>query len=139
MESWPLDSPSVLVFLPSITKWEGLVHPFPIDSVEHGIATTFARAFPQSTTHSYAGLFYKRTKKRKGMESDRRYYLEPYFRVKGAFFGTLVANTNLIFCPDSTILLQRGLDTYMRRLEAGQSSTIRSMPLILSIAPIVAQ
>jgi hypothetical protein len=94
---------------------------------------TFAKAFAQSTTNSYAGLFYKRTKKRKGMGSERGYYLEPYFRVKGAWFGTFPANTILVYCPDSTILPQGAVDTYMRRLEAGQTSTIRSTPLILSI------
>ena len=133
MESWPLDSPSVLVSLPNTTKWEGLVHPFPIDSAEHGIALAFAKAFGQPKTHAYSGLFYKRTKKRKGSGTERGYYLEPYFRVKGAFFGSLAANTNLVYCPESTILPQGGVDTYMRRLEAVKSSTIRSMPLILSI------
>ena len=123
----------MLVSLPSTTKWEGLVHPFPKDSAEHGTAMAFARAFAQSTPDSCRGLFYKRTNKRKGMESERGYYLEPYFRVKGAFLGTLVANTNLVYCSDSTILPQGGVDTYMKRLEAGQSSTIKSMPLILAI------
>ena len=139
MESWPLDSPSVLVFLPSTTKWEGLEHPVPKDSAEHGIALEFSKAFAQSIPNSCTSLFYKRTKKRKGIGSERGYYLEPYFRVKGAFFGTLAANTNLVYCPDSIILPQGGVDTYMKRLEARQSSTIRSMPLILPIdapAPI---
>ena len=138
VESWPLDSPSVLVSLPSTTKWEGLVHPFPTDSAEHGIALAFAKAFGQPTTHAYSGLFYKRTKKRKGSGTERGYYLEPYFRVKGAFFGSLATNTNLVYCPDSTILPQGGVDTYMtyiRRSEGGPGTTTKNIPLILHIDP----
>jgi hypothetical protein len=85
----------------------------------------FAKAFLQSTINSYTSQFYKRTKKRKGTGSKRGYYLEPHFRVKGVCFGTFLANTNLVYCPDCTVLPQGAVDTYMRRLEGGQNSTIR--------------
>lgn len=132
VESWPLDNPTVHVSLPNSTKWEGLVHPFPIGSVEHGIALAFSRAIPQATPNLYTGLFYKRSKKRKGVGNERGFYLEPYFRVQGAFFGSLAANTYLVYCPDSTILPQGAVDTYMRRLEVGPS-TSRTVPLSLPL------
>ena len=133
VKSWPLDSPSVLVSLSGTTKYEGFVHPFPTDSVEHGIAIAFAKAFTQSTTNSYVGLFYKKTKKIKRMRSERGYYLESYFKVKWAWFETILANINLVYCPESTVLRQWAVNTYMRRLKVGQNSSIRSMPLILFI------
>ena len=86
----------------------------------------FAKAFAQSTTNSYAALFYKWTKKKKGMESERGYYLKPYFRVKGTWFRTFPSNTNLFYYLDSAILPQGTVETYIRRLEAGQNSTIKS-------------
>jgi hypothetical protein len=100
IKSWPLDSPSVLISLPATTQWEGLVHPFPNHSVEFGIT----RAFQQSTTSAYSGLFYRRSKKRKGIGSERGFYLEPFRRQKGALFGSLVANTYLVYCHEPTQL-----------------------------------
>ena len=51
VESWPLDSPCVLVSLSSTPKWEGLVHSFPIDLVEHGIAMAFCKGLSTIYKH----------------------------------------------------------------------------------------
>jgi hypothetical protein len=128
-----LDSPSVLVLLPATTQWEGLIHPFPNHSVEFGIARAFSRAFQQSTTSAYSGLFYKRSKKRKGVGSKRGFYLEPFRRQKGALFGSLAANTYLVYCHAPTQLPQEGIDSYMRNLEAPPATTSQSITLVLVV------
>jgi hypothetical protein len=51
-----------------------------------------AKAMAWQQTSNYCGLFYKRSRKRKGSGTGRGYYLELYPRSHGAFFGILPPN-----------------------------------------------
>jgi hypothetical protein len=126
LENWPLDSPSVLVSLPSNTIWGGYTNPtiFQPQTAEYGVANVFNHLprFRQETSN-YSGLFYKRSNKRKGSGASRGYYLEPYHRSYRAFFGTLPPNAKIIYCLDANQLPNEGVENYYKVL---QTSTLSS-------------
>ena len=120
LEDWRLDSPSVVVSLPSNTKWGGFAYPsiFAPQTTEYGVAKAF-NELPQfkQETLNFTGLFYKRSSKRKGSGVERGYYLEPYHRSQGALFGTLPPNAKIIFCHDPQQLPHEGLACYNRMVQ----------------------
>jgi hypothetical protein len=44
--------------------------------------------------------------------------LEPYHRVKGFLFGTLTANTNILYYPYLSQSPQEGVASYIKELDA---------------------
>ena len=102
---WPPHVESVVVSLPETKRWAGVNYllPFPPHSVEWHVAEVFGRppAYQnmQSPYPHVTGTFLKRTRKRKGVGTQRAYQLEMYTQEENALYGKLSANTNVVYLP----------------------------------------
>lgn len=129
--NWPADVPSVTIAQPPTMKWGGNIYPTPHShpSIEHDIAVAFAR-LPQyqHTSGSFAGLFYKRSRRAEGTGSNRGFRLQPFAPTPRSPFGSLTANTYLVYCPEPAILPRAAIASYTSMLSMGRCDNLHETP-----------